>query len=143
MVTTRIVSRFSGPPSPDAAPGRKIGGGPLYPKDEVLELLATRGAAAVHAWSRDCIRDVQKLELDADDLAGLIREAVCSGRFRGAEWCVQKPDGPWAACDAYSLRRSEWVEAAGKAMPCDYYVKFAIGKTGLLLLLASCHLSGS
>ncbi len=143
MVTTRIVSRFSGPPSPDAALGRKISGGPLYEADEVLQLLAKAGGAAVQAWSRDCIRDVQKLELDGDDLAGLIGEAVRCGRFLGAEWCVQKPDGPWAACDAYSLRRSEWIEAAGKQMVAEYYIKFAIGKTGLLLLLASCHLSGS
>ncbi|SEJ06527.1 hypothetical protein SAMN04244572_02616 [Azotobacter beijerinckii] len=143
MVSIRIVSRFSGPPSPDEAAGRKISGGPLYPEAEVLELLGTQGGAAVKAWSQDCIRDVQKLELDDDDLAGLIGEAVRRGRFRGAEWCVQKPDGPWAACDAYSLCRSEWIEAAGKEMPAEYYIKFAIGKMGPLLLLASCHLSGS
>jgi hypothetical protein len=143
MVTTRIVSRFSGPPLPGEAAGRKISGGPLYEATEVLGLLDRAGGAAVQAWSRDCIRDVQKLELDGDDLAGLIGEAVHCGRFLGAEWCVQKPDGPWAACDAYSLRRHEWIEAAGKEMLAEYYIKFAISKTGLLLLLASCHLSGS
>lgn len=143
MVTTRIVSRFAGPPPPDAAAGRKISGGPLYEAGEVLQLLAEAGGAAVIQWTQGCSRDAQKLALDSDDLAGLIGEAVQFGRFLGAEWCVQKPDGPWAACDAYSLRRSEWIEVVGKQMVADYYIKFAIGKTGMLLLLASCHLSGS
>lgn len=93
--------------------------------------------------TNDADYDVHVQELDGDDLAGLIGEAVRCGRFLGAEWCVQKPDGPWVACDAYSLRRHEWIEAAGKEMLAEYYIKFAIGKTGLLLLLASCHLSGS
>jgi len=143
MVNNTIVSRFTGPPLPHEVVGRKLSGGPLYPPSEVLELLDRQGNEAVRAWSRDCIRDVQKLELKDDDLAKLIGHAVQDGRFLGSEWCVQKPEGPWAACDAYSLRRQEWIEAVAKHMSAQYYIKFAIGKTGLLLFLASCHLSGS
>ena len=50
-----------------------------------------------------------------------------------------KPSGPWAACDAYQLWHNEWVQAAYKEMCFEYYIKFAIGKSGKLLLLVSCH----
>lgn len=143
MVNNTIVSRFTGPPLPHEVVGRKLSGGPLYPPSEVLELLGRQGNGVVRAWSRDCIRDVQKLDFVADDLAELIAQALQDGRFLGSEWCVQKPEGPWAACDAYSLRRQEWIEAAAKHMSSEYYIKFAISKTGLLLFLASCHLSRS
>ncbi|PLY15334.1 MAG: hypothetical protein C0631_07640 [Sedimenticola sp.] len=65
--------------------------------------------------------------------------AVQSGRFRGAEWCVQHPNGPWAACDAYSFVRREWLAHAHREMSMEYYIKFAIAKTGKLLLVVSCH----
>lgn len=142
-MVTRIVSRFTGPPLPSPNGERRIKGGPLYPPEEVLALLAHSGAAAVHVWTRDCIRDTQKLALDGEGLAALLAEALQQGRFIGAQWCVQKPDGPWAACDAWSLTRHEWIAAAGREMQADYYLKFAIGRTGALLLLVSCHLSGS
>jgi len=35
----------------------------------------------------------------------------------------------------------EWVATASKEMGVEYFVKFAVGKTGQLLLLVSCHLS--
>jgi hypothetical protein len=43
------------------------------------------------------------------------------------------------AADAYSLRRSEWVAAARKDMLIEYFVKFAIGRSGSLVLIVSCH----
>lgn len=66
---------------------------------------------------------------------------ITQGQYVNSQWCVQKPTGPWAACDGYRLFRDEWVEYAHKEMRYEYYVKFAIGKTGKLLLLVSCHLS--
>ena len=35
---------------------------------------------------------------------------------------------------------SEWIEAAYKSFEVEYYVKFAVGKSGHVLLIVSCHL---
>ncbi|MDO3377822.1 hypothetical protein M3027_06765 [Geoalkalibacter halelectricus] len=134
-----IVSRFSGA-LPAVGADRTIPGGPLYPAEEVLKLLKA-GGGAVRVWTRKCAADVQQLALDPDDLIALVSEAVARGRFTGSEWCQQKPAGPWAACDAYALTRHEWVQASRKELAFDYYLKFAIGRTGTILLLVSCHLS--
>ena len=77
---------------------------------------------------------------DADVLE-LLKCALTTGIFKGSEWCVAKPGGSWAACDSYQVIRSEWVENAHKNMQFEYYVKFAIGKSGDLILIVSCHLS--
>ena len=45
----------------------------------------------------------------------------------------------WAACDAYVLTQYEYIEAAHKEMPIEYYVKFGIARTGTLLLIISIH----
>lgn len=139
MVNTIIVSRFIGELPLEEGACRKIAGGPLYPTDKVLALLAESGAQAVSAWSNGCHSDMQKWSLDTEDLVELIEAAVHSGRFLGAEWCIPHPNGPWAACDAYSLVRREWVANAHREMDMEYYIKFAIAKTGMLLLVASCH----
>lgn len=139
MVSGMIVSRFTGT-LPEAGADRTLLGGPLYPQDEVLNLLKG-GDGVIRVWTRRCVADVQQLALDSDDLVSLVTEAVARGRFTGSEWCQQKPSGPWAACDAYALTRLEWVQAARKDLAVDYYLKFAIGKTGTILLLVSCHLS--
>ena len=133
-----IVSRYTGSPPLGETASRTIPGGPLYPVGEVLELLEKEGAQII-AWTNKCQRDIQKWELDLDDLCQLIELAVSSGRFRGSEWCVQHSNGPWAACDAYSLVRREWIKYARKEVTTEYYIKFAIAKTGELLILASCH----
>ncbi len=139
MVTKTIVSRFTGDLPLDEGACRKIAGGRLYPVAEVQALLTGLGAQAVRAWTNKCQRDMQKWSLDTDDLCELLQIALRSGRFRGAEWCVQHPNGPWAACDAYSLVRREWIANARKEMDMEYYLKFAIAKTGKLLLVVSCH----
>jgi len=139
MVNTTIVSRFVGDLPLGEAACRKITAGPLYPADEVLALLAGSGSQAVRAWTNKCHSDMQKWSLDTEDLVELIEVAVRSGHFRGAEWCVQRPNGPWAACDAYSLVRREWIPHARREMDMEYYLKFAIAKTGKLLLVVSCH----
>src|SRR5512139_2302432 len=112
MVNKTIVSRFTGDLPLVEGACRKIAGGPLYSVDEVLTLLAKSGDQAVHAWTNKCSEDMQKWALDAGDLSELIERAMHSGRFLGAEWCVQRPNGPWAACDAYSLTRREWMPHA-------------------------------
>lgn len=118
---------------------RKISGGPQYPVAEVLPLLKSE-PAKVRVWTIDCGKDIAKLGLDLPEVASLISDAILNGKFHCSEWCTQKPDGPWAICDAYVLRRTEWNHAAKKNMECEYYVKFAIGRSGSILLLVSCHI---
>jgi len=120
---------------------RKIFCGPLYLADEVLQLLSAKDAQNIRAWTGRCGAEIQKLALDGDDLVVLLRQAITVGQYLGSEWCQQRPGGPWAACDAYRLVRQEWMVAARREMPFEYYLKFAIAKTGALLLLVSCHLS--
>lgn len=139
MVSDMIVSRYSST-LPASTTERKIPGGPLYSAEEVVEVLES-GSDVVRTWTQKCTADVQNLALDAEDLAALVIKAVRHGHFKGSEWCQQKPSGPWAACDAYALTCREWFEAARKEFTLDYYFKFAIGKTGAILLLVSCHLS--
>jgi len=139
MVNDKVVSRFTGKPS--RANGGVIQRQPLYPVGEVLELLEQRGIQAVTLWTRDCQKDVQALELDHHGVLELLKTALRNGRFLNAQWCQQKSGGPWAACDAYAVTRSEWMEAAYKSLDVNYYVKFALNRNGALLLLVSCHTS--
>ena len=116
MVNTENVSRYKGPLPKGDADNRGIPHGPLYPADEVIGLLDSNGGGnAIHAWTRKCIRDIQKWDLDEEDLLSLVESAVRNGRFTGSEWCEQSPDGPLAACDAYSVVRREWVQAASES----------------------------
>ncbi len=138
MVNTTICSRFTGPPPPDKHK-RAIPNGPLYPQAEVLKLLDTLSEDDVIAWTEKCVADLQKWSLDSSDLVELVRIAVTRGRFRGSEWCVQKAKGPWAACDSYTLIRREFIENAHKDMDTEYYLKFAISRTGVVMLVISCH----
>ncbi|WP_173865186.1 hypothetical protein [Thiohalocapsa sp. ML1] len=141
MVNRTIVSRFAGDlPLAEGAP-RKIPGGPLYPAAEVLALLEREREQGIQPWTRKCKSDAQRFGLDLHDLCVLLEQALRSGRFRDSEWCQQGSDGPWAACDAYQLLRQEWIENAHKHMTVEYYLKFALARTGRVLLLVSCHLS--
>lgn len=139
MVNSIIVSRYSNDLPLAGSVSRKIHGGPLYTASEVLGLLREGGENAVLAWTRKCQQDMQKFSLDNDDVCELIKAALHSGRYKDSEWCVQHPNGPWAACDAYSLQRREWMERIDGYLDMEYYIKFAIAKTGQMLLVASCH----
>lgn len=136
MVNNKNLSRFQGLPPENDQCDRKISGGPLYPTSDVVQALE---AALPQLWTRKCIADVANLGLEQEDVAGLLREALTQNNFRESEWCQQSTDGPWAACDAYDLTRMEWNEHAHKELRCDYYLKFAIGLTGRLVLTISCH----
>lgn len=142
MVNTLInVSAYQGAPPPEEeADNRVISPGPLYAKEEILTLLAA-GEDSLQPWTRGCREDMQRLALDIPDAIILVRDALTSGSYLKSEWCVQKPTGPWAACDVYRLFRNEAIKNSQNEMRFEYYVKFAIGKTGKLLLLVSCHLS--
>lgn len=135
------VSAYTGQP-PDQAGDERIyiDNGPLYPVDDVRQLLDA-GDDKTTLWTRKCIQDVTGLGYEIADVRQLLQQAITEGHYLNSEWCVQRPTGPWAACDGYRLQRNEWVAAARKEMRFEYYVKFAIGKTGQILLLVSCHMS--
>lgn len=134
------VSRYSGIPPATENDVRAIAGGPIYARPEVLELAK---AEQTELWSNGAINDGLKWHLDYKDVAELISLAMKSGSFLGSEWCLARPNGPWAACDAYKVAREEWVPNAHKYMTIGYYVKFAVSKTGKLLLSASNHPQGT
>jgi hypothetical protein len=141
MVSSRIVSQFIGE-LPKSDRDRKIKGqkGPLYDPAVVIGIL---DKGRLIPWSTGCRRDMQKWEYDQKDVEDLAKYAVSFGQYIDSEWCQSKAEGPWAACDAYRFTRREWNDAAYKEMDCEYYIKIAIGKTGQVLFLVSCHPSGS
>ena len=139
MVSKKIVSLY-GTKLPEVDQERDIKNGPLYDKDQILQLLEEKN---ITLWTSKCVIDLQYWEIDLEDVPELIRTGLDKGTFLGSQWCEQKKNGPWAACDAYRISRLEWSEVAHKEISVEYYIKFAINKTGKLLLVVSCHLSGS
>ncbi|MFZ2124929.1 MAG: hypothetical protein WA012_05550 [Rhodoferax sp.] len=133
------VSRFDGLPPQNDEP-RDIPSGPLYPTFEIKSLAESIN---VRPWSNGAVKDAQKWCLSNEDIADLIKLAVTKGIYGGSEWCKAQPAGPWAACDAYTVSRPDWIEATHKYTLTDYYLKFAISKTGTLLLSASNHPQGT
>lgn len=136
MVNTINVSRYKGTPPTASSARVKIPGGPLYAADEVIAILQT---TTPRLWTRKCVGDAQRLGLTDEDVGALIGEALQKGRYKDSEWCEQKPGGPVAACDSYVICRMEWNEDAYKYLSCEYYLKFAIGITGQIVLTISCH----
>jgi hypothetical protein len=135
MVSRTVVSEYS----PDAGPNdgeRQISGGPFYDLQRVVEIARSDGGLVL--WTRTCIANVAALSLDAAGVAQMLEQLSALGRYCGSEWC-QNGREAWAACDAYQLRRPEWIEAAQKEMTVEYYLKFAIGQSGRVVLIASCH----
>lgn len=114
---------------------RKIRGGPLYKLAEI-QAVAT-APDAVQLWTAKCRRDVANLTLNAADVGTMLQE-LTERDYRGSEWC-DNGKGAWAACDAYALRRLEYLESAAKSFRMGYFLKFALSKTGKLVLMVSCH----
>lgn len=132
-------SAYQGMPPVEKQAERGIPGGPLYEKQQVLGLVETDGNC-LSPWTKKCIKDMRdKLCIDNDGAAELVRAAVIQGTYRNSEWCQGNKEHIWAACDAYVLKRFEWNRFAHKDLEIEYYVKFAINRSGKLLLLISCH----
>lgn len=129
------------PCAEDATEAQRKVLGPLHAAELVLAVLGD-GPSRVFLWTQQCGDYVRrKLEWDTDDVRHLLIEATTRGRFIGSEWCSQQPKGPVAACDAYSIICEEWNQFAKRTLRSEYYVKFAVSKNGLNILVASCHLS--
>lgn len=133
------ISQYDGAIPSSENPERTISTTPLYDENQILTLLDEKGSDSFRAWTNDCIKDLAKWQLDHDDVLDLIRLCFRTGKFLSAEWCQQKPNGCWAACDAYRVFRTECPKHADKDMLIEYYLKFAINEKGRLLLLISCH----
>lgn len=138
MVNDKIVSRFQDDPPKNWSVGeRSIStGSPLYAPEEVLAMLSD--SASIRPSTKDCIEDIQSLELDNDALAQLVIKAINFGRYRKSVWC-RLNDKAIAACDDYVVMDRVWNDAAYKELDCEMYLKFAINNNGKLLLMVSCH----
>lgn len=137
MVKFFVISEYSLNP-PASGQGRvKIANGPLYELERVQQLAAV---GSLQAWTDSCDKTIYNLF--AGDLAAVADLLQClrTQDYRDSEWCTNGRNA-LAACDAYKLCRREWVASTGKTMPVEYFLKFAVSKTGQLALLASCHLS--
>lgn len=133
MVNSKIISEYSG--GPDPGDRVKIGVEPLYPLDRVKALAAD--PRQVRLWTKKVAKDVLNLNWSEFDVAELLVE-LRPHQYIDSEWCTNG-FGVWAACDAYEVTRREWVKTVNKEMNMVYFVKFAIGKTGALVLVVSCH----
>lgn len=136
MVTFKNLSAYAGAPPKDGE-SRKIAGGPLYDLAAIQALTAQPDSMKL--WTRRCVDKAADLGFDAAGVGGLIRE-LSKQDYRDSEWCDNGKGGA-AACDAYDLRRNEYVETAGKTYRMEYFLKFALSKTGTLVLMVSCHTS--
>lgn len=134
MVNFIIVSEYSST-LPSLGGGEKIPGGPLYELNRVKAIL--RDGSGITLWTRDCVKNVADLGWDHVEVIDLVRQLE-RGHYIDSEWCANGR-GALAACDAYSLRRKEWIAAAHKDMLVEYFVKFAINKLGTMVLTVSCH----
>ena len=139
MVKIFVLSLYSTSPPAQLGGGRiKIDGGPLYDLATVQQLVDDPDCISL--LTRTCIGEVQKLfGSDTEQVAALI-QALSEQDYIDSEWCENGKTGV-AACDAYRIRCAEVAAATGKSMTMEYFLKFAIGKTGQLVLMVSCHLS--
>lgn len=115
----------------------QIASGPLYELSRIKAIAQCE--SSLFLWTRKCRHDTEVLALDLDDVSALILE-LQERDYRNSEWC-ENGKGGLAACDAYALSRTEWNEAAHKNMTANYFLKFAIGTAGAVILVVSCHLS--
>lgn len=137
MVTFNVLSEYS--QDPPTKFGRfKISNGPLYDLARVQSLVEDENR--LKAWTKKCRNDVDKyFDGDYEEVAKLI-QGIKARDYIDSEWC-ENGGGSIAACDAYTVRRQEEMPGTGKLTTFDYFLKFAISKTGTLVLAVSCHTS--
>lgn len=137
MVKIFVLSAYSNHPPAVLGTGRiKIAGGPLYELAGVQALV--QDEEKLKAWTDKCRKDLRKwFDDDLQRVADLIGSLKMSD-YIDSEWC-ENGKGAVAACDAYSIRRVEKVPATGRTFQMEYFLKFAVSKTGTLVLMVSCH----
>jgi hypothetical protein len=136
MVRKIILSEYISNPPFETGRVKIDTKGPIY--DLALVQKIVRDETKLSLLTRKCQRDVHSLfDSDFEKLTELI-QALTTDDYLDSEWCENGANG-LAACDAYRLRRNEHIASADKSMSMVYYLKLAIGKTGHLVLLVSCH----
>lgn len=143
MVNRYIVSKYVDAPPTEAvlaSGSRRINKKYLYDIADIRKLASTPDTdESVLAWTAGAKADISGLLWDMEDVKELILHALDHGRRLKPEWCVQSPDGPLAACDVFIVSRHEVGKRDNVRRIMQYYLKFAVSKTGRLLLIASCH----
>jgi hypothetical protein len=137
MVKIIILSEYSLNPPKELGNGRiKVANGPLYDLKRVQTLVQKKDS--FKEWTEKCIKDVYKwFDADMERVIPLIT-CLRTNDYIDSEWC-ENGKGAIAACDAYSVRLIEKAPATGQPLQMEYFLKFAISKTGTVLLLVSCH----
>lgn len=142
MVSSLNLSLYSGNPPQNSDADLKISDGPLYDKESVLKILNDLGADSINVVTKRANRHIQKYDLDIDDgVMNLLKLALASGKFLNSQWCEHGKGNTWSACDSYSVVGIKWNPYMHKDLETRWYIKFAIGKTGKLILIVSCHTS--
>jgi hypothetical protein len=142
MVSRANLSLYSGRPPQNSDADLKISDGPLYDKASVMKILDELGADSINVVTRKANSHIQKYDLEIDDgVLKLLNLALSNGRYLNSQWCEHRKGGAWSACDAYSVVKSVWNPYMHKDLDTKWYIKFAIGKTGKLILIVSCHTS--
>lgn len=136
MVKIFVVSEYSLNPHEGGQGRVKITSGPLYDLARVQTL--ARDENQLKAWTEKCRKDVLKwFDNDLERVGALIL-SLKPGDYIDSEWC-ENGKGSIAACDAYSISVMETAPATGRPVRMAYFLKFAVGKTGALVLIVSCH----
>jgi hypothetical protein len=142
MVSNLNLSLYSGSPPQNSDGDLKISDGPLYDKESVMKILHELGADSINVVTRRANSHIRKYDLDIDDgVLKLLKLALKSGDYLNSQWCEHGKGNTWSACDAYSVMESKWNEYMYDYLETKWYIKFAIGKTGKLILIVSCHSS--
>ena len=136
MVKILVLSEYSQNPPEDGQGRVKISNGPLYGLERVHTL--ARDESRLKAWTDKCRKDVRKWFDDDLERVGDLILSLKPGDYIDSEWC-ENGKGAWAACDAYSVNVLETAPATGRTVRMEYFVKFAVSKTGALVLIVSCH----
>jgi hypothetical protein len=137
MVKIIILSEYSLNPPKELGTGRiKIANGPLYDLKRVKTLLEHEDD--LNLWTEKCRKDVHKwFDADHQRVIALIK-TLKTDDYIDSEWC-ENGKGAIAACDAYRIQSTEPALATGQLLRMEYFLKFAISKTGKVVLLVSCH----
>lgn len=114
---------------------RAISVGPIYALTDVLSI-AGKGSSVSLVTER-CRHNVEDLGWSIDDVVSLISE-IQPTNYKDSEWC-RMDRGLWLPCDVYVVSRKEYCERMFNSLFVEYYLKFAIGPTGAVLLIVSCH----
>lgn len=136
MVKIFVVSEYSLNPPQDGQGRVKIADGPLYELERLQSL--ARDDRRLNTWTEKCRKDVRKWFDDDLERVGDLILSLKPGDYIDSEWC-ENGKGAMAACDAYTVNVLETAPATRRPVRMEYFLKFAVSKTGALVLIVSCH----